>query len=358
MVSFNEIILKGKFIIFFMLILISGSFCFVGASRAQQDPRIATGVQVSPIRFDWDMNSGEERIGVINLKNYAEDSFDVDVELEDFYVTDDTTEARFFIPNEKHPLYAYDVISWIDVPKNIHLNPGEGKDISFNVKVPEGTPTGGYYGAIFFKTAVAQSGQADEQNSKIKIHQRVGVLLVMAVKGSEKIERTGILQKFQALRRIFWSSPAKLEATVQNTGNIHYKAMGSLDVYKFGKKVDSVAIDSRMLYPNKFRKYESDWSFSPWAYGFYKAKFNLVSEDMQIKMTGEDTFWIIPWKTTVAIIILIFIIWMIYKIFDSRFEIKKKSDDDNKIYQVKQETRDESVVIQPEKEEEKKKKIV
>jgi len=122
-----------------------------GVSHSQQDPRIAPGVQVSPVRFDWDMNVGEERTGIINLKNYAEEPYDVDVEIEDFYVTDDTTEARFFIPNENHPLFAYDVISWIDAPKNVHLEPGEGRDISFLVKVPKDTPTGGYYGALFLK---------------------------------------------------------------------------------------------------------------------------------------------------------------------------------------------------------------
>ncbi len=329
MMTLNKIS-RGKSIFFFLLLLISGAFCFAGAGHSQQDPRIATGVQVSPVRFDWDMNAGEERTGVINLKNYAEYSFNVDIELEDFYVTDDTTEARFFIPNKEHPLYAYDVISWIDVPKNVHLNPGEGKDISFKVKVPENTPTGGYYGALFFKTAAGgESGndRAEDQDSKIKIYQRVGTLLVLAVKGPEKIERTGLLQSFRSLRKIFWSSPVKLEAVVSNTGNIHYKAMGYLDIYKFGKKKDSVEIDQRMLYPGKYRKYESDWSFSPWGYGFYRAKFNLFSEDMQIKMAGETAFWVVPWKTTVAIIILIFIIWMIYKIFDSRFEIHRKGDD-------------------------------
>lgn len=304
----------------------TGLFCYWTVARGQeQDPRIATGVQVSPIRFDWDMNSGDERTGYINLKNYAKDPYDVEVELEDFYVTDDTTEARFFVPSENHPLYAYDVINWIDAPKAVHLEPGEGRDISFHVKVPQSTPTGGYYGAIFFKTAV-ENGQADDQNSRIMVHQRVGVLLVMAVKGEQPIILSGKLQKFEPAKKIFWSQPASIVSEILNNGNLHYKALGNIDIYKFGKKINSSVIDPRVVYPGKFRRYENNWDFSAWAYGYYTAKLDLVSEGGQIKISGETSFWVIPWKTTVAILILLIILYLIYRIFTKKFEIRKKEE--------------------------------
>lgn len=319
--------------IFFALLLISVMFCYWSRAQAQtqQDPRIATGVQVSPVRFDWDMNSGDERTGYVNLKNYSNDPYDVDVELEDFYVTNDTTEAIFFVPGKSDPLYAYDVINWIDSPKSVHLEPGEGKDISFQVKVPETTPTGGYYGAIFFKTAVGQTN-SDQQNSQIMVHQRVGVLLVMAVKGPEAIRRSASLDSFQSIKKIFWDRPAQFVANVLNSGNLHFKMFGNIDIYKFGQKVDSIPIDERVMYPGKSRQYQQDWSFSPWAYGYYTAKINMVSDDGAIVVNGSVNFWVIPWKTTVSIIILLIIIWLIFKLFSSKFEIKRKdptNEDEN-----------------------------
>ena len=38
------------------------------------------------MRFDWDINSGEERSGVVNLKNYSADPYDVEIQLEDSLV--------------------------------------------------------------------------------------------------------------------------------------------------------------------------------------------------------------------------------------------------------------------------------
>ena len=370
MKSFNiAIFLKKGTKVFFLMLLFLGVFCFSGAARSQQDPTMATTVQVSPVRFEWDMNSGEERAGVVNLKNYSKDSYDIEVQLEDFYVTDDTTEARFFIPNQEHPLFAYDVINWIEMPQSITLLPGEGKDIYFKVRVPENTPTGGYYGALFFKTTKHTEGEnpVEGEQSKVVINQRVGVLLVLAVKGTEPINKTGILQKFEALKKIFWESPVKLEASVINNGNIHYKAIGFVNIYKFGKEIDEIQIEQRMLYPGKYRKYETKWNFSPWAYGYYKAKFNLASEDMQIRVEGETNFWVIPWKTTMAIVIMLFIIWMIYKIFDSRFEIRKKGDDDEAPMNNEQRTGNneqennreiDEAVVQAEKRDNEKRKIV
>ncbi len=308
------------------MLLILGAICLSWA-HAQKNEEKTSGLQVSPVRFDWDMNAGEEKTGVINLKNYDDSPRAVAIEIEDFYVTDNTTEAKFFVPNSNHPLIAYDVINWINAPKNIELAPKEGRDIMFHVKVPENSPTGGYYGAIFFNTKMDEN--PDNQGSKIAINQRIGALLVMAVKGSEPIIRSGEIKKFGTTKKIFWNNPAELFIDMYNSGNLHYKMIGTIDIYKFGSKLDSINLVPRIIYPDKSRKYEESWKFSSWAYGYYTAKVELFSEDGAIRLSSQTSFWIIPWKTTVAIIILLFIIWLVFKLFSSKFEIKRKEENNN-----------------------------
>jgi len=315
--------LSKKIVISFVLLLVLGVVYFRRVNA--QEVTAPVGLQVSPVRFDWDLNSGDERTGTINLKNYDNSTRDVTIEVQDFYVADDTTEAKFFVPDSGHPLIAYDVINWIDVPKNVELAPGEGKDISFHVKVPQDSPTGGYYGAIFFNTKMDSNS---DSGSRIEINQRIGALLVMAVKGSEPIQRSGAINDFKTTKKIFWDQPAQLFADIYNSGNLHYKMLGTIEIYKFGSKVDNINLDPRVLYPGKVRKYEQDWDFSAWAYGYYTAKINLISEDGAIKLTAQTSFWVIPWKTTVAIFILLIIIWLVFKLFSSKFEIKRKNNDD------------------------------
>jgi len=152
----------------------------------------------------------------------------------------------------------------------------------------------------------------------------------MAVKGSEKLERTGILQSFQALQK--YSGAARQNwKPLFKIPEISITKHWELWIFiNLAKRRIAWQLNKECFIRGNTRKYESDWRFSPWAYGFYKAKFSLFSEDMQIKMEGETSFWVIPWKTTMAVILLLFIIWMIYKIFDSRFEIKKKGEDNHK----------------------------
>lgn len=309
----------------FLMLLILGVFYF-NYSFAQEAVGIPTdGVQASPVRFDWDLNDGDERTGVINLKNYSENEYLVTVELEDFYVSDDSSEARFFIPNANHPLFAYDVINWIEIPKEIKLAPKEGKDIFFKVKVPLGTPTGGYYGAIFFKTRAQEVGDG-EVSTKVLINQRVGVLLIMAVKGDQPIRLSGELKEFKATRKIFWSQPAELQALIFNNGNLHFKALGKIDINKFGRKIWSKDIVPKVFYPGKLRELTESWDFSAWSFGFYRAKLELASEDQNIRLFGETTFWVIPWKTLLAIILLLAAIRLTYKLFSDKFEIRRKED--------------------------------
>ena len=306
----------------FLMLLVLGVFCFRPA-LAQEAVGIPTGVQASPVRFDWDLNAGDERTGVVNLKNFSEKEYNVTVELEDFYVSDDSSEARFFVPNANHPLFAYDVINWIEISPEVKLAPKEGKDVFFKVKVPTGTPTGGYYGALFFKT---RAQEMKGESAKVLINQRVGVLLVMAIKGTQPIRLSGELKEFKAARKIFWSQPAELTALVFNNGNLHFKASGNVEINKFGRKVWSKEVMPKVFYPDKLRELTESWDFSAWSFGFYRAKINLISEDQSIKLFGETTFWVIPWKTLLAIILLLAAIWLTYRLFSDKFEIRRKDD--------------------------------
>ena len=318
---------KFKLFVLLACFFSAGLFCF---SFAQTDEElgIPKGVQISPSRIDWDLKSGEERSGTINLKNFSDRSFDVMLEIENFYVSDDSREAKFFVPDEKHPLKMYDVIDWIEIAggNEIHLDPREGKDIFFKVKVPEGTPTGGYYGVLFFRSAVREDvyQYTDGTESRIGINQRVGMLLVMSVEGKEQIKREGSISKFYPENKIFFQTPAKLLMEVENSGNLPFRSFGKIDIHKFGKKIKTIELIPYVLYPDKIRRYEEIWDFSSWSFGFYRAKALLLSEDEQIKMEKETTFWVIPWKTTLSIIIVLLIVWLILRIFSLKFEIKRK----------------------------------
>ena len=139
--------------------------CWCVEVSAESTPE--EGVQISPIRFDWKVESGDQKIDEIVVHNFSDISHDVEVQVEDFFVSDDSMQAIFFVPADDHPRKAYDVIEWIDAPEDFTLAPGETKKLQFVVTIPENQPTSGYYGTIFFKTKTDDASLINENDGKL-----------------------------------------------------------------------------------------------------------------------------------------------------------------------------------------------
>jgi hypothetical protein len=320
---------KIKYVFILLGIIIIPLF-LIGDVFAESTPE--AGVQVSPIRFDWKLDSGEKKEYTIILHNFSDVTHNIEVEVEDFYVSDDSKQANFFVPDADHPRKAYDVINWIDVPKNFVLKPGETKRVNFTVTVPENQPTSGYYGTIFFKTSSDDVEVKDKNdgNVKLDVNYRVGVLLTLAVQGEDEMNIGGEVKDFDVTNTIFWNSPIEVFARLHSTGNVHYKVSGYIRVDKFDKKFAIIKIDEEIMYPNKDRLFEEKINFGPWDFGIYSAKLDMHSEDGSVIFQEEvPAFLVIPWKTLFGLIMGLLIIIFGGIWFNKKFTIIKKQENKN-----------------------------
>ena len=134
--------------VMFMVSVLMGThvvFAQEGEQTQEEGMTRPTSVQVSPVRFDWEVKSGDEKTHRINLKNFSDKPYAVSVYIEDFYVSDDSTGTEFFVPDDQHPLKAYDMINWVSTSeKELVLAPNESRFMDFTVKVPQDAPSGGY----------------------------------------------------------------------------------------------------------------------------------------------------------------------------------------------------------------------
>ena len=296
-------------------------------SVVQAESTPEAGVQVSPIRFDWQIESGEQKTDEIVVHNFSDISHVVEVQVENFFVSNDSQQANFFVPDENHPLKAYDVIDWIDAPENFTLEPGETRKLKFTIDVPKNQPTSGYYGSIFFKTNTDDAMAESEDNSgvKLNVNYRVGVLVTLAVQGTEEMKIDGGVEDFGVTKKIFWENPITIFAKLTSSGNIHYKVGGKMEIKKFGEKFAVVKVDDKIMYPNRTRTFSEQVMFGPWDYGVYTVTLNMESEDGSVVFEdGDVTFFVIPGKTTAIIIGIIFLIIVIGRIFNNKFAIIKR----------------------------------
>lgn len=308
----------------FVLIGIFGVGSIIDAGESPD-----AGVQVSPIRFDWSLRGGEEKIDKIYVRNFSDVSHDVTVSVEDFLVSDDSMQAEFYVPQTDHPLKAMDVIDWIHAPDNFTIAPGESKELEFRVKIPEGQPTNGYYGSIFFKTNADHADVDNQQGGSVQlgVNYRVGVLVTLAVQGDEPMRIDGRTEDFSPAQKVFWGDQIGMHARLRSEGNIHYKASGQITIKKNGKKFTVIKIEPEVLYPGKTRLFVKNAMIGPWDYGVYSATLDMKSEDETVVFHEEiPRFFVIPLQTTAiiigGIICSIIIIWW----FRRKFVIVDKKE--------------------------------
>jgi hypothetical protein len=209
------------------------------------------------------------------------------------------------------------------VEKNFTLASNESKNVEFKIKVPENVPTGGYYGAIFFKTSEKKLGK-DNSQTNIDESYRASVLLNMAVLGKEPVSLKGELLQFFPKSRIFfkrqvgaqsslkenlfnWSGTGNLITHVKNSGNIHFKINGEIEIYKFGSHYKTIDLKEQFVYPGKIRIFNNQFSFRWWDFGIYRADIKLNSVDGKISLNKESVYWIVfPWKTFLVVVLFLF----------------------------------------------------
>ncbi len=313
---------------FFLTISVFFATAFCVRAQADNEPTNAeSGIQVSPNRFDWVLEDGETRTGVIHLHNYDDISHDVTVEVEDFFVKDETFKPEFYVPDESHERKAFDVINWFEKPDDFTLGPHESKRVEFKVHVPENQPTNGYYGAIFFKTRAPDIETTNDEGTtaKIKVDYRVGTIITLAVRGDEPFTVDGTVKEFSVGKNIFWESPITLTTKLLSSGNIHYKVGGTATINRFGKVFSEIQMDDKVLYPGIARTFTNEVPFGIWDFGKYNAVLQMQSEDGSVKFDSvTPDFYVIPWQGALIVLGAIILLIIIILFMKNYVRIEKK----------------------------------
>jgi hypothetical protein len=304
------------------LLLFYGAVCF-----AQEEDRVPDkGLQISPLRFDWKMRSGEARSDQITVHNFSDISHEVEVIVENFSVSDDSSQAFFYDAHDRKEEKVHDITSWFSFPKTFVLAPDETKIIPFEIRVPDGQLTDGYYGAIFFKTYSDDvSSERQGENIDLNVNYRVGALVTLAVQGSEKMEKYGSLEKFSSSRKIYWSSPMEIFAQLESQGNVHYAVDGEIDVFRFNERFSNIKVSSQILYPNKKRTIEKPVQFNWSDVGIYHAVLDLRSDDSEVVFYAKTPWFIVlPWQPVLLVAGMGVFVIMTVRFLRRNYKIVKK----------------------------------
>ncbi|PID31878.1 hypothetical protein CR970_03310 [Candidatus Saccharibacteria bacterium] len=293
-----------------------------GVAGAQEaSNQSANGYRISPIRSELTIEKGKRETLQVSVENPTQSPAQVKAVVNNFVAGDDEGGVpRLLLDNEaEQPKNDFRSLIASELGE-LSLGAGERKSVDVEIAVPEDASAGGYYGAIRFLPATS----ADE--STVGLVASVGSIVLVTVPGdlTEKVslEQMSAAQEanpdeFKA-KSFITSGPVYSQVRLKNTGDIHVKPFGRVEVKNmFGKVVASYELngtDPRSnILPGTIRAFNDKLEEQKWL-GRYTITANIgYSQGSGDIISAQTSFWYIPkWAAIVLVVLLVAIVAGVY----------------------------------------------
>ncbi len=321
---------KIIFILFFFLILLL--------------PYPIKSLTISPPLMDLEVDPGQTIVEEFKVINETDEPIELSVSIERFRARGEEGQPEFVSSEEEEAEF----YNWIEIDKEpFILLPQTRKIIPLIIRVPEKASPGGYYAAIFWSTAPPK---IKEEKIAVGVVGKVGALILLKITGEVK-EEGRLLEFFlKERKRILNRLPVDFVVRFENTGNVHLKPEGEIEITDiFGKVITSLLINKRRanVLPESVRKFENKWETryrgakglileakkkenflenfirefrnekNNFAFGKFFAQLNLRYGKERKFVEATRDFWIIPWRifsfSLVSLIIVLFFLTWCFK---------------------------------------------
>lgn len=297
-------------------------------------------LEIAPPVIILSADPGETLTTQINIRDISSGSLLVKGEINDFTAAGEDGTPKIL---EESETSAYSLKNWVSFPSELLLNAKQLKKLPITINIPSNASPGGYYGTIRF-TATAP----ELKDTGVSLSASLGALLMIRVKGEAK-EELSIKDFFASnidtrdendievsgkVSNFFESAPIQFNQRLTNTGNVYEQPSGLVTITDmFGKKIATLGINQppRQILPDSTRKFTQllDKSVigNKILFGRYKADLNVVYGDNKQTINSSLTFWVIPYRTILAIITAIIVLFIILRSSIKRYNkhIIKKS---------------------------------
>jgi hypothetical protein len=225
------------------LLFLAITFCLLSVNH------LFAGITVEPVRQEIKVSPGKEAQGSYFMYNVGKERTRVTVAPRDWFVLEENR--------------GINVDSWLRIsPRELDLEPGERKEVKYEVAVP----------ARAIGELVAMISFAPQAEEESTINVVFSVSLYVMIEGTEILK--GEISKVDIRR---WeredSSDLRLAVLVENRGNVHLRPKGKIVIEDIkGKEIKEVELTYGWpVYPGKNRAYFGDWKGAGLKSGKYKA---------------------------------------------------------------------------------------
>jgi hypothetical protein len=266
------------------------------------NPPSGQGLELSPPLAELKADPGQSVSLNIRVRDVAKGPLNVTAKADDFTAKDEQgTPQILFDETEEGP---YSLKFWVAPIPAITLVNDEVKTMKVTINVPKNAEPGGHFGVIRFTAA-----PPGVEGSGVALSASVGTLVLLNVSGNARqgLDVVESYANYKGMRGTFFEwGPIGFTERLRNSGTVHVKPTGTIDLYQFGRLVHSItfADTPHNVLPGTIRKFDQSWS-QKWLFGPYTAKLNVQYGDGQHLAVTIASFWVIPWRLILLVIIVL-----------------------------------------------------
>lgn len=201
---------------------------------------LASGFEVSPIKFELSQKPGESITKTLKIKNSEDKAVDIAFDFADFTYRDESGQVAIIDGGAQDTTYS--MKNWVQTPEGFNLGAKEEKEFTISMRIPEDAPPGGHYGTMFIYPKIPNSKDGKPSVGTIT---KIGVLFIVRVEGEVK-EEVGIAS-FVAYKDTASPNTLYLETFLTNSGNVHVRPKGKIFLYNdSGELIKDVGIEKEI----------------------------------------------------------------------------------------------------------------
>lgn len=283
-------------------------------------------LSISPPTLQLSADPGSTVTASIKLTNISSGDLLIKNQINDFGAKDETGEPNIIFDNAEST--GYSLKNWVSAPAPFKIASKETKTVDFVINVPKDAEPGGHYAVFRF------TGQAPElEETGVALSASIGSLVLLRISGDIK-EQAYVAEYFSANSQgnkasFFEYPPVNFVERIHNDGNVHINPSGTIEILDlFNRKIDTLQVNGavgdsknppRAVLPQSTRRFEQQLN-KKWLFGPYKAKLNLKYGEKNQTLTSQLTFWVIPYKAILIILLLIILLILLIRFINRRYK--------------------------------------
>lgn len=274
------------------------------------------GLKISPVRTDLTLSPGSTQTVNIYVQNVTTTPAVLRAIVNDFTASSDESGRPDIILNDNQYAPTHSLKQFVAPIANISLQPNEQKSVPVTINIPATAVAGGYYGAVRFAPASANT------NKNVTLTASVGSLILVRITGKVKeqlaIASFDVRQKDRT--RVIFTSNKSLQLVVrfQNSGDVQEEPFGKILLKKGSQVLDNYEINNTNprgnVLPGSIRRFTQNLTHVG-SFGKYSLEGNFGYGENGQLLSATTSFYVIPLTailvTLIVILLILFVVFLL-----------------------------------------------